>query len=362
MPISLDVYHLDGDKPVPIPPSGMDEEKRLQEILASRIEILDGNLLVIGREVYTPWDSRIDILAIDNAGELVVIELKRDRTPREVVAQVLEYGSWVRTLDNAGVAEVFQNYLRRYRPDKVQQSLDDAFKERFQATIPDELNTGHRLLVAASELDPGTERILAYLAEAHHVPVNAVFFRVFRDNGREYLTRAWLREPDEAGETVTVSEPHPWTGEFYANFGHSSARDWETARKYGFISAGGGNWYTLPLNLLQEGGRVWVNVPGSGYVAVGLVSGGPVPVNNLVIDGQRFRDLPGGASYGIHEGEIASTSSEVAVRVKWLHTVPIEEAVKEKGFYGNQWTVTKSGQPKWKHTVERLKARWNIAD
>lgn len=240
MPISLDVYRLDGSKPVQIPPSGMDEEKRLQEILASRVEILDGNLLVIGREVHTPWDSRIDILAIDNVGELVVIELKRNRTPREVVAQVLEYGSWIRTLDNAGVAEVFQNYLKKYQPDKVQQSLDEAFKDRFKVVIPDELNTGHRLLVVAAELDPGTERILAYLTETHNVPVNAVFFRVFKDNGREYLTRAWLREPDDGGEAVLVREPQPWTGEFYSNFGQDDTRDWETARKYGFISAGAG--------------------------------------------------------------------------------------------------------------------------
>ena len=214
----------------------------------------------------------------------------------------------------------------------------------------------------AAELDPGTERIVSYLTETHNVPINAVFFRVFKDGDREYLTRAWLREPDEAGETTPKREAGAWNGEYYSNFGHGVSRDWEIARKYGFISAGGGSWYTLPFNLLNEGGRVWVNVPGSGFVAVGRVTGPVANVNDLLIDGKSFRALPGGADYGIPAGGTAADCTECAVPVKWIHTISLAEAVKEKGFYGNQWTVTRSGQPKWKHTVERLKTRWSIPD
>ena len=42
--------------------------------------------------------KRLDLLAIDDQALLHAIELKRDQTPREVVAQALEYGWWVRTL------------------------------------------------------------------------------------------------------------------------------------------------------------------------------------------------------------------------------------------------------------------------
>lgn len=37
-----------------------------------------------GRKVQTPSGKRADILAIDTTGELFVIELKKDRTPRDV--------------------------------------------------------------------------------------------------------------------------------------------------------------------------------------------------------------------------------------------------------------------------------------
>ena len=49
--------------------------------------------------------GRVDVLAIDGDGNLAVIELKRNRTPREVVAQILDYGLWVRHLTTEEIAQ-----------------------------------------------------------------------------------------------------------------------------------------------------------------------------------------------------------------------------------------------------------------
>jgi hypothetical protein len=46
------------------------------------------------------------------------------------------------------------------------------------------------------------------------------------------------------------------------------------------------------------------------------------------------------------------------VPVRWLYTVPLEQAVNEIGLFGNQNTVCKPTTPKWRSTVERLKERW----
>lgn len=43
-------------------------------------------------------------------GVLHVLELKKDKTPREVVAQVLDYGSWVRSLAHEDVLRLFAGY------------------------------------------------------------------------------------------------------------------------------------------------------------------------------------------------------------------------------------------------------------
>lgn len=59
----------------------------------------DGKLLIVGRQVVINLGGYIDLLAIDRQGALVIIELKRDRTPRETIAQALEYASFVESLD-----------------------------------------------------------------------------------------------------------------------------------------------------------------------------------------------------------------------------------------------------------------------
>jgi predicted Zn-dependent protease len=53
---------------------------------------------------------------------------------------------------------------------------------------------------------------------------------------------------------------------------------------------------------------------------------------------------------------------EYYVRVEWVKTVPLNEAVKEKGFFGNQNSAARPKARKWTHTVERLKKRWGIEE
>ena len=71
----------------------------------------DGKLLIIGRQVTTNLGSIIDLLGIDREGNSVVIELKRDRTPRETLAQALEYASFVEELDTDQLETILQHYV-----------------------------------------------------------------------------------------------------------------------------------------------------------------------------------------------------------------------------------------------------------
>lgn len=73
-----------------VPRASLDLESRLEEWLAADISILDPGLLVIGCEVETDFGGFIDLLCVDVAGDLVVVELKRDKTPREITAQALD--------------------------------------------------------------------------------------------------------------------------------------------------------------------------------------------------------------------------------------------------------------------------------
>jgi len=61
-------------------------------------------------------------------------------------------------------------------------------------------------------------------------------------------------------------------------------RNWDDAREYNFISAGGGRWYSKTLNQLSKGDRVWVNIPHTGYVGVGIVEEPAVMAKDFLIE------------------------------------------------------------------------------
>jgi hypothetical protein len=359
VPIEIALWRLDTNKGVPVPSSSLDAEKRLEEVLENDIGVLGlDRLLLIGRQVPTRFGKFIDLLALGPSGDLYVVELKRDRTPREVVAQALDYGSWVRELGYDDIAAIFSDYTHGDDFDTAQQTT---FGE-----VPDELNASHNLVIVASELDSSTERILDYLNE-FEVPINVVFFRYFRDDEREYLGRSWLVDPAQAESRAGPQrnrKKRPWNGkDFYISFGDGDFRNWEDARRYGFVSGGGKKWYWQSLSALQPGHRVFVHIPQHGYVGVGLVTESVQTVDNFEVDTPSGRRLILGAPdlKAPDMGHNADNPDmwERVVRVKWIDSRPIGEAFWEPGFFANQNTAAKFRNAP---TLERLKEHFNITD
>ena len=83
----------------------LDLEKRIEDWLAADISILSRDLMVIGRQVPTTFGGYVDLLCLDQGGDLVVVELKRDKTPREITAQVLFFAQRLRR-ENAHVTNI----------------------------------------------------------------------------------------------------------------------------------------------------------------------------------------------------------------------------------------------------------------
>lgn len=364
MPIEIGIWRLD-KKVERVKEAKMPSEEKLENILSDDISILDPNLLLVGRQVPTSYGKYIDLLAMDADGKLVVIELKRNKTPRDVIAQLLDYGSWVRELKDEDIASIFDAYLKKYQPKSSVISLDDAFSNRFGIKeMPEALNENHELVVVASELDDSTERIVNYLADEYGAAINAVYFRFFTDGDREYLSRVWLIDPGEA-EALSVEKrgDEPWNGEYYVSYGEYETRRWEDGRQHGYVAAGGGAWYSRTLDILEVGGRIWVNVPGSGYVGVGRVIEKAKPITEFTLPDESGKFVPIKQIVpDTPELTVPEDRLEYYVRVNWIKTVTVKDAVKEKGFFGNQNSAARPKTKKWTHTVERLKKRWNIKD
>lgn len=336
-------------------------EQMLEDMIVRDPRILSSEWLLIGRQEVTSHGGRVDLLAIAPDASLVLIELKRDRTPREIVAQAIDYASWVEQLESERIAQIYRRFSNGG-------SLEQAFRERFSIELDEEaLNQSHQIVIVAAELDDSTERIIGYL-NARDIPINVLFFQVFQHGEDRFLSRAWLIDPGETQANVAVKvkgEKEPWNGEYYVSFGDKTSRNWDEARQYGFISGGGGSWYSQTLKMLSPGDRVWVKIPKKGYVGVGRVTEAVVPVKEFTVqtpDGERSAlDVLSHADLYRRNADDPE-KAEYFVRVEWLDAVPEEKAVNEVGLFGNQNTVCQPLTPKWRHTVERLKSyfpRWN---
>ncbi len=356
MPVHHAIWRV-GENPQPLTISKLASEKQLQKMIIQDPAILSAQWMIIGEEVNTLDSGRIDLLAIAPDASLILIELKRDRTPREVVAQALDYASWVDDLSAERLSQIYEKFSGGG-------NLGEAFKQRFNAELEEEsLNQSHQIIIVAAELDPSTERIVGYLSK-NGISINVLFFKVFQHGDEQFLSRAWLIDPSEtqtnaAQATATSADAKEhWNGEFYVSFGDSNSRVWEEARRYGFISAGGGSWYSQTLKQLQPGNRVWVKIPATGYVGVGIVQSAVEPASSFTFETEhgempatdvlKYSDL-------YRQNADNPDKSEYFVPVKWLETRSELEAVNEVGFFGNQNTVCKPTTPKWRFTVEKLK-------
>ncbi len=131
--------------------SQVDRERRLEAWIESQPDILGERLLIVDRQVRTRFGGVIDLLAIDSEGRCVVIELKRGRTPREIVAQALDYVSCVAELTDAEVRDVTAR--------KSGRSFNEAYQSRFGAVnVPEQINTDQRMLIVATDVDEATAR------------------------------------------------------------------------------------------------------------------------------------------------------------------------------------------------------------
>lgn len=281
MPIKHAIWKV-AEKPLPLLLTKLVSEQQLEDMIIHQPDILSREWMLIGRQEQTGLGGRIDLLAITPDASLVLIELKRDRTPREIVAQALDYASWVENLTADRIQQIYQRFSKGG-------SLDQAFKNNFGINLDEEmLNQSHQIILVASELDDSTERILNYLNQ-RDIPINAIFFQVFQYGSEKLLSRAWLIDPGETQVNASSStrqsggDKEPWNGEFYVSFGDINHRSWEDARNYGFISGGGGSWYSQTLKLLSPGDRVWVKIPKIGYVGVGRVTDRVVSFNDFII-------------------------------------------------------------------------------
>ncbi len=113
----MPIYHLVNDDLIRLEPTTFEQEgiseKDLQAHLRSQIEVISPDTRVVAEE-FSRWESsrRIDLLGIDRAANLVVIELKRTDRGDHMELQAIRYAAMVSQLTFEQLVDVYREFLR----------------------------------------------------------------------------------------------------------------------------------------------------------------------------------------------------------------------------------------------------------
>ena len=111
---------------------GFKERDHLQEWIEKEPEVLGEELLIIQKEFagFSDTQERLDLLALDKQGSLVIIENKLDDSGKDVTWQALKYASYCSGLSKENIRKIYQEYLDKKSPeDKAEEKLSEFFDD-----------------------------------------------------------------------------------------------------------------------------------------------------------------------------------------------------------------------------------------
>jgi len=185
------VFNLTGDKPKEYKNIPYDKERDIEDLLEENIEVLVQDVFIIGRQVRTDDGKLIDLLALDKDANLVIIELKKKETPRDVLAQILQYHTWVRKLKQGNINDIAKGY-KNFNDFKT---IEDKFNNLF-GKYPDSWNSKQKLIIVGEQIDATTKKLVSSLI-GYNINVNCFELNAYENTqGRIVVVRYIPSEPD----------------------------------------------------------------------------------------------------------------------------------------------------------------------
>ena len=163
--------------------AGRKESQDLETWIASNPGIVSNDITFIGRQVITK-SGPLDLLGIDNHGNTVIVELKRDMLPREALAQAIDYASDIAEWSVERLSEICTQYSGKSLEEHLVQSFPDIDLENIN------INESQRVFLIGFGIEGALERMINWLSESYDVNVNAILLRYIRTSrGDELLAR-----------------------------------------------------------------------------------------------------------------------------------------------------------------------------
>lgn len=175
------------------------DREHLEKWIKTKPEILGNDILIIGEQVYTK-SGPLDFLGIDNNGNLVIVELKREKLAQVVLAQAIDYASDLANWDIEKISETCMAYTGN--------SLEDYMTANFENLEIDDLtvNQSQRLLLVGFSIEESLGRMIEWLSDNFDMAINAVILNYVKtSNGAELLSRT-VTIPEEVAKEKSIKK------------------------------------------------------------------------------------------------------------------------------------------------------------
>ena len=176
-------------------------------------------LLWISRQPNANESGIPDLLALDADGNVVIVELKQGRTPRDVIAQALEYAAWAAALDEETLKRLAEEYLdRQAEPVSLIRAWEEAFgpadgDEGERTAVLPSLNRQQRLVLVLEGRDERVRNVTAYLRRKG-IDINVIEYLFYRtESGKEFLDMeaVYAAEEADSGRPDELSLVREWS-------------------------------------------------------------------------------------------------------------------------------------------------------
>ena len=130
---------------------GFQECRDIQEWVAANPGILGEDLLIISKEFsgFDRTNERLDLLAVDPYGKLVVIELKRDDTGANAHWQAIKYASYLQHATAEQIAAMLSDYKKAPPEDALEELVHHLGGDDLNS-----LNNDQRIILASHRFAP----------------------------------------------------------------------------------------------------------------------------------------------------------------------------------------------------------------
>ena len=187
----IKIWEIDDSKAEIVPTSGVESERSLEETLVNNPDLLMPRLKLVGRQTPTEGGP-LDLLGVDEEGKLVVFELKQDMVSRTAVAQVVDYASYLESLNDDSLYKLIQENSGQRGIAKIA-DFEQWYNENPSWDSPASLRPV-RLALVGLGVDATTKRMVDFLSENGGINISLLTFQAFKHAGKTLLARQVLVE------------------------------------------------------------------------------------------------------------------------------------------------------------------------